>query len=229
VTLLRHIIAQHFHKIDIKIIHYINNTIYIMSKIIDDEDFVSVSSEEEEDDIYDDEIEDDEDDEDDEDEVVVNNVAESYDIEYEEAVVDEDDEDVVVKDDEPIEYYLQKLNDQIKSNIIGEYHPQLKPHNYEEIQLLTKIKRNENGDIIDDLHKTTPIMTKYEKSRILAERTVQLNLGMHTFLDNEQPDIIDGYLIALQEFKEKKIPFIVKRPLPNGAFEYWNACDLEIL
>jgi DNA-directed RNA polymerase I, II, and III subunit RPABC2 len=153
---------------------------------------------------------------------------EQYDEEYEDVVSDTDD-NVLEEDDEPIENYLQKINETLKSDIITNYHPQLKPHNYEEIQLLTKIQRNKYGDIIDDLHKTTPIMTKYERTRILSERTVQINLGMQSFLEDNAKDVIDGYLIALEELKQKKIPFIVKRPMPNGAFEYWNASDLEII
>ena len=31
------------------------------------------------------------------------------------------------------------------------------------------------------------------------------------------------------ELKEKKIPFIIQRPLPNGNAEYWALEDLEIL
>ena len=41
--------------------------------------------------------------------------------------------------------------------------------------------------------------------------------------------MIDGYLIALKEFEEKKTPFIIKRPLPNGGCEYWKLSDLEVL
>ena len=41
--------------------------------------------------------------------------------------------------------------------------------------------------------------------------------------------MIDGYTIALQELKEGKIPFIIRRPLPNGASEYWKINDLERL
>jgi hypothetical protein len=36
-------------------------------------------------------------------------------------------------------------------------------------------------------------------------------------------------LIALKEYEEKKIPFIIKRPLPNGGCEFWRFADLEIL
>ena len=42
------------------------------------------------------------------------------------------------------------------------------------------------------------------------------------------PEVIDGYLIALKEFQEKKIPFVVKRPMPNGGCEYWKVSDLEL-
>ena len=44
-----------------------------------------------------------------------------------------------------------------------------------------------------------------------------------------EPNVLDGYLIALKEFEEKRIPFIVKRPLPNGSCEYWKLQDLEII
>ena len=35
--------------------------------------------------------------------------------------------------------------------------------------------------------------------------------------------------IAEEELKQKKIPFIIRRPLPNGASEYWKVKDLEML
>jgi DNA-directed RNA polymerase I, II, and III subunit RPABC2 len=158
---------------------------------------------------------------------------EQYDEQYDDDIISDDDDDDNEDDDdddgEPIENYLQKISETLKSDIITNYHTQLKPHNYEEIQLLSKIQRNKYGDIIDDLHKTLPIMTKYERTRILAERTVQINLGMQSFLDDDAKDVIDGYLIALEELKQKKIPFIAKRPMPNGSFEYWNISDLEII
>jgi DNA-directed RNA polymerase I, II, and III subunit RPABC2 len=134
---------------------------------------------------------------------------------------DDDDED----DDEN---YLQKFNENIKKNIISDYHPELQFNNYEEIENLTTIIRNENGTIVDPLHKTLPFLTKYEKTRILGERTHQINSGSKPFIPVES-DIIDGYLIALAELEQKKIPFIIKRPLPNGGCEYWKLKDLEII
>ena len=37
------------------------------------------------------------------------------------------------------------------------------------------------------------------------------------------------YLIAEKELNQKKIPFIIMRPLPNGKKEYWRLQDLEII
>jgi DNA-directed RNA polymerase I, II, and III subunit RPABC2 len=56
----------------------------------------------------------------------------------------------------------------------------------------------------------------------------QINSGSLPFIDIKD-QIIDGYLIAEMELNEKKIPFIVRRPLPNGASEYWKLQELEIL
>jgi DNA-directed RNA polymerase I, II, and III subunit RPABC2 len=88
--------------------------------------------------------------------------------------------------------------------------------------------RNENGTIIDPLHKTLPFITKYEKARIIGERAKQIDAGAEPMVDVE-PTVIDGYLIALKEYEEKAIPFIIQRPLPSGGCEYWKFSDLEIL
>ena len=63
---------------------------------------------------------------------------------------------------------------------------------------------------------------------MLGERAKQINAGAPIFVEVD-PSVIDGYLIALKEFEEKKIPFIIKRPLPNGGCEYWKFKDLELL
>jgi DNA-directed RNA polymerase I, II, and III subunit RPABC2 len=93
---------------------------------------------------------------------------------------------------------------------------------------MSRVVRDENGNIIDPLHKTLPFITRYEKARILGERAKQINSGAKPFVELE-PNVIDGYVIALKEFEAKKIPFIVKRPLPNGGVEYWKFEDLEVL
>lgn len=137
--------------------------------------------------------------------------------------VDDDDED-----DDDDERYLQKLDDTMKHNIVEEYYPELKALNSDEVDILTRVVRNEVGQIVDPLHRTLPFITKYERTRILGERAKQLNSGANPFVE-VAPDVLDGYLIALTEFEQKKIPFIVKRPLPNGGCEYWKLRDLDIL
>jgi len=137
--------------------------------------------------------------------------------------ISDDDED---DDDDDDENYLQKFNENLKRNIINENHPELQFHNYEEINNLTTVVRDDTGKIVDPLHRTLPFLTKYEKSRILGERATQINSGAKPFIDVE-PNVIDGYLIALAELEQRKIPFIIKRPLSNGGCEYWKLKDLE--
>uniref|UniRef100_A0A6C0B8V6 DNA-directed RNA polymerase n=1 Tax=viral metagenome TaxID=1070528 RepID=A0A6C0B8V6_9ZZZZ len=137
----------------------------------------------------------------------------------------EDDED---DDEDEDENYLQKFDENMRKNIIADYHPEMISHNYSEIEVMSRVVRDENGVVIDPLHKTLPFVTRYEKARILGERAKQINAGAKPFVEIAD-NIIDGYLIALKEFDEKKIPFIVKRPLPGGGIEYWKFRDLEVL
>jgi DNA-directed RNA polymerase I, II, and III subunit RPABC2 len=132
------------------------------------------------------------------------------------------------EDDDDDENYLQKFDEASQQKIISDFHPELHSHNYHEIDILSRVVRDETGQIIDPLHRTLPFITRYEKARILGERAKQINAGGKPLVEVE-PTVLDGYLIALKEFDEKKIPFILKRPLPNGGCEYWKFSDLEIL
>jgi DNA-directed RNA polymerase I, II, and III subunit RPABC2 len=131
-------------------------------------------------------------------------------------------------DDDDDENYLQRFDESIKQNIIADSHPELHVHNTDEIEVMTRIVRDQHGQIIDPLHRTVPFVTRYEKARILGERAKQINAGAQPLVEVDA-SVIDGYLIAQKEFVEKKIPFIVRRPMPNGGCEYWKLKDLEIL
>lgn len=140
---------------------------------------------------------------------------------------DEDEDDDEDADRDSSEYF-QKLGASVSESYIERYHPESMSHNYDEIQTLSRVVRNSAGVIVDDLHRTIPIMTKYEKTRILGQRAKQLNEGAPAFIKIDST-VIDGYLIAVKELEQKKTPFIIRRPLPNGGSEYWRIQDLEIL
>ena len=124
--------------------------------------------------------------------------------------------------------YLQKFNSDINKNYVSEFHPECLNHNYDEISALSKVTRDEFNIIIDPLHKTIPYLTKYEKARILGQRAKQIECGAKPLVKVSE-NIIDSYIIAELELQQKRIPFIIRRPLPNGGSEYWNLKDLEVI
>ena len=142
---------------------------------------------------------------------------------------DNDETDEESDDEESDDEDLKKFDVELKNNILNNYHPSTKQISYEEVLALSKITRNNKGLIIDPFHTTIPILTRYEFAKVIGLRAKQLNHGATPFIDNLDPDIIDGYTIAMKEFELKKIPFIIKRPLPNGINEYWNVKDLEYI
>ena len=141
---------------------------------------------------------------------------------------DNEDEDEDEYEDEHSKNHLQKFNDTLKQNVITEHHPELIVQNYHEVEEMCVVIRNEDGSINDPRHRTVPFITKYERAKILGERAKQINAGATPFVEVNQ-EVIDGYLIALAEFEQKKVPMIIRRPLPNGQSEYWRLDDLEFL
>ena len=69
-------------------------------------------------------------------------------------------------------------------------------------------------------------MTKYEKARILGSRALQISKNAPLMVDPE--DECDPYKLAEMQLSAKKVPFIVRRYLPDGSFEDWKASELYV-
>jgi DNA-directed RNA polymerase subunit K/omega len=84
------------------------------------------------------------------------------------------------------------------------------------------------GDKVDANHRTCPFVTNYEKTGIIGLRATQISKGSVPFISVPK-HITDVRDIARLEFEQKRLPFSLKRPLPDGTFEYRRLADLMIL
>lgn len=69
-------------------------------------------------------------------------------------------------------------------------------------------------------------MTKYERARILGTRALQISKNAPLMVDPGEES--DPYRLAEMELSEKKIPFIVRRYLPDGSYEDWKVNELYV-
>lgn len=156
-----------------------------------------------------------------------NDIDEDEDNEIQEEDDEYDDEDETDEEDSDDED-LQKLEGYEEKNVLVNYHPEVTQISEEQLQVLSNVVKDKNGNIIDPFHKTIPILTKYEKAKIIGIRAQQINSGSEPFIPVDS-NMIDGLTIAHEELVQRKIPFIIRRPMPNGTSEYWNINDLELL
>jgi DNA-directed RNA polymerase I, II, and III subunit RPABC2 len=68
--------------------------------------------------------------------------------------------------------------------------------------------------------KTFPFLTKYEKARILGVRAQQISTGAPIMIDST--GLSSALQVAEEELRQRKIPFIIRRTLPNGKIEDWK-------
>jgi DNA-directed RNA polymerase I, II, and III subunit RPABC2 len=80
---------------------------------------------------------------------------------------------------------------------------------------------------LDKAHTSYPFLTQYEKTKCLSFRASQIGHGAKPYVAVPK-GMTDSYLIAKLELKEKRLPFIIKRTLPDGTSEVWRIADLEI-
>tara|TARA_Y100000816_G_scaffold280474_1_gene253875 strand:+ start:430 stop:726 length:297 start_codon:yes stop_codon:yes gene_type:complete len=76
-------------------------------------------------------------------------------------------------------------------------------------------------------YNTLPILSIYEKTKILGLRLSQLEKGSLSYLKDFKDFTIKE--IALKELEKKLLPYIILRKLPNEIIEYWKLEDLIII
>jgi DNA-directed RNA polymerase subunit K/omega len=138
-----------------------------------------------------------------------------------EETIQEEYEGSSVKSDDEERVHTFNGND----DFIARTHPQERFNSYEEVKPMIAVTRDGNECVVDPLHTTTPIMTKFEYARILGVRAKQINDGCAPLIET---DLVDGAAIALEELRQKKLPILIRRPI-HGGHEYWRPEDLENL
>ena len=71
---------------------------------------------------------------------------------------------------------------------------------------------------------TTRFLTKYERARVLGSRALQISMNAPVLVDLD--GLTDPLKIAQKELRERKIPIIVRRYLPDGSYEDWAINEL---
>lgn len=74
---------------------------------------------------------------------------------------------------------------------------------------------------------TTKYMTKYERARVLGTRALQIAMCAPIMVELEGET--DPLQIAMKELKQKKIPIIIRRFLPDHSYEDWSIDELIIV
>lgn len=83
-----------------------------------------------------------------------------------------------------------------------------------------------NYDNLKKTNRSKPVMSKYERTKIIGVRAQQLSEGSIPLV--EVPKHLTRTLdIATYELKMRKTPFIVKRNV-GSSIEYWKVEDLVI-
>lgn len=74
------------------------------------------------------------------------------------------------------------------------------------------------------LKRTRPVLSKFERCRVLATRAEQISRGTIALVDKLDGD--SPSQTAEREFAAGRIPFIIRRYLPDGSSEDWRLEDL---
>ena len=132
---------------------------------------------------------------------------------------DGDDEDYEQEDNNGDDLDEEDILNNAKSNTLGGAQKR------KEIPLITDYNKKINISQCKE-RITRPILTKYEKTLILGHRAQQILNNSHILVNIEKLKDKSPLEIARKELKEGLIPFIIRRPLPNGRFEDWKCSEL---
>ncbi|KAF7995672.1 hypothetical protein HCN44_006779 [Aphidius gifuensis] len=84
-----------------------------------------------------------------------------------------------------------------------------------------------SGGVQKSKRITTKYMTKYERARVLGTRALQIAMCAPVMVELEGET--DPLQIAQKELKQRKIPIVIRRYLPDNSYEDWGIDELIII
>lgn len=99
-------------------------------------------------------------------------------------------------------------------------HPEVKP-----------VFRSEVIEAIKQPRITREFFTKYEYTALLAARAEQIAQGAKPLVSLEglkTSDPMFVWNVARREIEQRKLPFLIRRQMPNGTAEVWSAQEMEV-
>ena len=111
-----------------------------------------------------------------------------------------------------------------KANVINEDDDE----EYDEEEYFEEEQIVSNEKYVSEENRITkPILTKYERVRILGERARQLSLGAKPMIHGVAH--LDPKEVAKMELKQGVMPLIIERQLSSGQCERWKVRELKIV
>ena len=124
-------------------------------------------------------------------------------------------------DDELVETGDAQQNNPL--DVLHRYHPETVVDYAEAIEPLIQVEQTPPSGG-DKHHTSQPFLSVYEKTKILSFRSNQLAQGARPYVT--VPEHMTNVLeIAKLELTQRKLPYIIKRPMPDKTFEYWRLSD----
>ena len=89
-------------------------------------------------------------------------------------------------------------------------------------EIITKDLEHEPAEITgkgDQIVTGPPTLTRFEQARIMGARALQLSLGAPVFIEIPK-NATSSLEIAMEELKQRVIPIVIRRTLPNGDYQH---------
>ena len=123
------------------------------------------------------------------------------------SIIDSDEEDDDIIEDE------ESVSNLIKTGLNTKYEIISNDQTYEKYY--------------SSIKKSKPFLTKYEKAKLIGVRAQMISNGSRPMIV-VPPHVTSTQEIAILELKEKKIPLLIRRYLPNKEYEDWRLEELII-
>lgn len=108
-------------------------------------------------------------------------------------------------------------------NALLKHHPECVLEYAEAVAL--KLPLVSSPPVNDPNHRSAPFLTQYERTKIIGMRANQLSQGARPYVPVPE-HVTDVADVARIELAQRRLPFIIRRPMPDGTMEYWRLADL---